>query len=139
MGNKKLIFHHIGIPVDKSVLGENKRYSELLKMYSEVVENDLGIRVEYHAFDEGCPLDKRIQTQKHVAFKVSDIEKELQGKEIVMPLYEPFAGYRCAIVVVNNVLIELIETRLSEKELWNDTDILKKGILYGNQDFLMKN
>ena len=49
-----------------------------------------------------------------------------------MPLYEPFSGYRCTIIQINNTLIELIETSLSEKELWDDEETLKNGILYAN-------
>lgn len=125
-------FHHIGIPVDKSKLSNKARYSEIFKMYSEEVKNPLGIKTEYHAFDSNSPLDILIQTQIHIAFKINDIEKKLIGQKIIMPLYEPFSGYRCTIIQINNTLIELIETSLSEKELWDDEETLKNGILYAN-------
>jgi hypothetical protein len=48
-----------------------------------------------------------------------------------MPLYEPFKGYRCAII---NVLIELVETSLLKRQLWNEDKILKNGILYKNEN-----
>ncbi|MDR0617255.1 MAG: hypothetical protein LBG23_00500 [Endomicrobium sp.] len=48
-----------------------------------------------------------------------------------MPLYEPLKGYRCAMILVNDVLIELGETSLSEKQIWNET--LNNGILYKNE------
>ncbi len=67
--------------------------------------------------------------ETHAAFKVNDIEAALQGKEIVMPLYQPFAGYRCAMVIINRQLIELIETTLSESEIWGD-GIFTDSILY---------
>ena len=127
-----LKFHHIGIPVDKSALTSQARYAAMFKMYSEEADNPLGIKTEYHAFDEGSSLDMRIQTQIHIAFKTDNIETALAGQEIVMPLYEPFSGYRCAVIQVNNVLIELIETSLSEEEVWDDEDTLKNGVLYGN-------
>ncbi len=125
-------FHHIGVPTDKSNLSKKARYSPLFKMYSEDAINDLGIHIEYHAFESGSPLDRRITREKHIAFKVDNIEDKLQGREILMPLYEPFKGYKCAMILVNDVLIELIETSLSEKEIWEDEEILKNGILYNN-------
>ena len=36
------------------------------------------------------------------------------------------------MILVNDVLIELIETSLSEKEIWEDEEILKNGVLYNN-------
>lgn len=126
-----LIFHHIGIPVKKSKLTNNCRYSPLFKMYSEEAQNDINIHIEYHAFDTDSPLDKRLQTLPHVAFKTNNIEKDLLNKEIVMPLYEPFKGYRCAAIEVNGMIIELIETVLTEDEIWNNPDIINNGVLYG--------
>lgn len=108
-----LIFHNIGIPVEKSKLTAKCRYSSLFKMYSEDVENDLDIRKEYHAFDTGSPLDTRLQNLPHIAFKTNNIEKDLLNKEIIMLLYEPFKGYCCAVIVLNGVVIELIETKLT--------------------------
>ena len=128
-----LIFHHIGIPVEKSKLTKNARYSSLFKMYSENVENDLNIRIEYHAFDPGSSLDKRLQTLPHIAFKTDNIEKDLLNKDIVMPLYEPFKGYRCAAIQLNGMIIELIETSLSEEKIWDDPNTINNGILYGNK------
>ena len=126
-----MIFHHIGVPVDKSKLSGKARYSPLFKMYYEDTANNLGIHIEYHAFEEGSSLDKRITEKEHIAFKVNNIEEKLRDKEILMPLYEPFKGYKCAMILVNEVLIELIETTLSEDEMWKNEEVLKNGVLYG--------
>lgn len=128
-----LQFHHIGVPVEKSALSENARFSPLFRMYSEEKENLLGIKIEYHAFEPDSSLDIRLQTRPHIAFKTDDIESALKNQEIVMPLYEPFKGYRCAAIELNGVLIELLETQFSEKQLWNEESILKNGILYGTK------
>lgn len=42
-------------------------------------------------------------------------------------------GYRCAMILVNDVLIELVETSLSEEQIWNDDETLNNGILYKNE------
>lgn len=129
--NFQMTFHHIGKPVPLENIKDNKdtKYSPLFDMYSLDMKNDLSLPIELHAFGENSSLDVRIQKEPHVAFKVNDIESALDGKEIVMPLYQPFAGYRCAMVIINKQLIELIETTLSESEIWGD-GIFKDSILY---------
>ena len=128
-----LQFHHIGIPVKKSEISEKARFSPLFKMYSEEKENFLGIKIEYHAFELDSPLDIRLRTRPHIAFKTNNIELALENQEIVMPLYEPFKGYRCAMIEVDGMLIELLETQFSEEQLWHDASILNNGILYGEK------
>ncbi len=127
-----LEFHHIGIPIDKSKLSEKARYSPLFKMYTEDSNNSMGIHIQYHAFDKESTLDKRIQSKMHVAFKTDNIKDMLKGKQVIMPLYEPFKNYKCAMILQSSIPIELIETSLSEEELWIDKDILNDGILYGD-------
>jgi hypothetical protein len=131
MDHLQITFHHIGKPVPLESIQGNKdtKYSPLFDMYSLDMINDLSIPIELHAFGENSSLDARIRKEPHVAFKVNDIEAALRGKEIVMPLYQPFAGYRCAMIVINGQLIELIETTLSESEIWGD-GIFKDSLLY---------
>lgn len=98
-------------------------------MYSLDIANGLAIPIELHAFGPKSSLDISIRTESHVAFKVSNIEVALEEQEIVMPLYCPFKDYRCAMIRINHQLIELIETNLTEKEIWG-TGIFNDSILY---------
>ncbi len=127
----QMTFHHIGkaVPLDEIKDNAHTKYSPLYDMYSLDTTNDLSVPIELHAFGPDCSLDRRIQTGTHVGFKVNDVKVALQGQEIVMPLYQPFAGYQTAMVVINGQLIELIETTLSESEIWGD-GIFKDSILY---------
>lgn len=136
MDPSKMIFHHIGKPVSLESIKDNKdvKYSPLFDMYSLNMKNDVSLPIEWHAFGNSSSLDSRIQTESHIAFKVNNIADALYGQKIVMPLYEPFAGYRCAIIQVNGVLIELIETSLPEEKIWHDEETLKNGVLYGSRE-----
>ncbi len=136
MEPSRMIFHHIGKPISLESIKDNKdvKYSPLFDMYSLNTQNGLSLPIEWHAFGTNSSLDRRIQTEPHIAFKVKDIAAALIGQEIVMPLYEPFSGYRCAIIQVNGVLIELIETSLSEEKIWHDEETLKNGVLYGGEE-----
>lgn len=124
-------FHHIGKPVSLTEIKENKntRYSPLFDMYTLDILNDLSLPIQLHAFGGSSILDKRIQTEAHVAFKVDDIQSALNGQEIIMPLYEPFNDYQCAMILMNGQPIELIQTALSEREIWGE-GIFKDSILY---------
>ncbi|MDU4960301.1 MAG: hypothetical protein E6X17_06525 [Sporomusaceae bacterium] len=127
----KMTFHHIGKPVPLARIKDNKdtKYSPLFDMYSLDMKNDLSIPIELHAFGANSCLDYRIQQETHIAFKVNNIAVALEEQQIIMPLYQPFADYRCAMVIINEQLVELIETALSESEIWG-TGIFKDSILY---------
>jgi hypothetical protein len=63
-------YHHMGIPTDKP-----KKVSDIaqpLKCILLMVINDF--RIQWHRFEEGCPLHPLLQTVPHVAFKVDSIE-----------------------------------------------------------------
>lgn len=128
---KTAVFHHIGKPVPFERLKDQAgvKYSPLFDMYSLDMKNDFGIPIELHAFGPKSSLHPKIQQEIHVAFKVKNIEEALKQQEIIMPLYQPFAGYKCAMIVLNEQLVELIETSLSENEIWGDA-IYKDSILY---------
>ena len=117
MKDSRLEFHHIGVPAGKVM--PNERYSSLYGMYtSDGANKDL--HIQFHRYDPDSILDKRIQNSTHIAFKTDDIEDYLKDKEIIMPLYEPFKGYKVAMVLLDGVPIEIIETTLSEEEIWHD-------------------
>lgn len=127
----KMTFHHIGkpVPIETIIDYPALKYSPLFDMYSVDLKNSLCIPVELHAFGKNSSLHPRIKQETHVAFKVNDITSALKDQEILMPLYQPFADYLCAIVNINGQLIELIETSLSESEIWGD-GIFKDSVLY---------
>jgi heme exporter protein D len=43
-----------------------------------------------------------------------------------MPLYEPFKCYKCVMISINNILLEIIETTLSKKEILHDEEKSKQ-------------
>lgn len=78
----------------------------------------MSIPIELYDLDLNFPVHNRILKEIHVAFKVADIKSAVEGYEVLMPIYQPFAGYKCAIVDIDGQLVELIETTLSEREIW---------------------
>lgn len=131
MGASSAVFHHIGrpVPVEEISGHPDMRYTALYDMYTLDLANDLSLHIQLHAFGPASTLHEDIQRLSHVAFKVEDIESVLVGKDILMPLYEPFAGFRCAMVRLNHQLIELVQTDLPEEAIWGG-EVLKGGVLY---------
>ncbi|AEE26844.1 helicase [Francisella hispaniensis] len=118
-------YHHIGIPVTEPRPGE--RYSPSMDMYTS--GGELPGRVQYHRFGPKCPLNKLIQTMPHIAYKVSDLDQAIKDKNILLEPYFPIQDFRVAIIEENGAIIELIQTDLSDEEVW-DKPNLKNSILY---------
>ncbi len=114
----------MGIPTTEKRLDE--RYSSSFKMYTTKGHNPF--RIQYHRFEEGCPLHPLIQTKVHVAFKVNDLAEAIKNQQVIMAPYEPFTGFKVAMIEVEGAPIELIETTLSEQEIWDDDH--KNSVIY---------
>ena len=108
-------FHHMGIPTD--VPRDGEKYSSKFKMYTTAGDNEF--RIQWHRFEEGCPLHPLIQSVPHVAFKVKSIDEAIKDKPVLLEPYEPFPGFRVAIVEIEGAPVEFIETSLSEDEIWS--------------------
>lgn len=122
---KALRFHHMGVPVTEPRPGE--RYSGPFDMYtSDGINGD--IHIQFHRFGPRCPLHPAIQNQVHIAFVTDDIKGYLEGKQVIMPLYEPFPGYRAAMILLDGCPVEIIETTLSEEGIWGKPHI--RTVLY---------
>jgi len=99
-------FHHIGIPTCKQMPGE--KYIDGLKMYVTGFDTS-PYGIEWMRFEEDSPIAKLIQTVPHIAFEVDDIEKALDGKEILTNAHTFSDGIRVAMIINNGAPIELLE------------------------------
>lgn len=107
-------FHHTGIPTGDQMPGE--RYSAAAGMYTR--DNGGAFAIQWHRFDADSPLHPLIRTLPHVAFTVDDLEAAIAGETVILGPYEPIDGYRVAMIDDHGVPVELIETRLSDAEIW---------------------
>ena len=107
-------FHHIGIPLaDDKTTGS---YSEKAGMYTE--DNPGKFRIQWHRFTPDSPLHPLLKTVPHVALKVSDLKAAIEGEEVILGPYEPIDGYFVAVINDSGAPVELIETTLSDEEIW---------------------
>ena len=111
-------YHHMGLPTTERRPDEH--YSSTFKMYTSGGEDPGGFRIQFHRFDPGSSLHPLIQSKPHVAFQVDELEKALDGEALLLGPYEPFAGFKVAIIEDDGVPVELIETRLSDEEVFGE-------------------
>ena len=111
-------YHHMGIPTSEQRLGEH--YSSTFRMYTSGGEDPGGFRIQFHRFDPGSSLHPMIQSTPHVAFQVDDLEAAVADEHLLLGPYEPFRGFRVAIIEEEGVPIELIETTLSDDEVFGE-------------------
>jgi hypothetical protein len=120
-------FHHLGIPTQAERLGE--RYSEVYGLYTSDDACRLA-RVQWHRFTPDSPLHPLVKEAPHPAFKVSDLDRAIAGKTVILGPYEPIAGYRVAMIVDGGVAVELIQTELSDAQIWAQAD--RSSMLYSD-------
>ncbi len=99
-------FHHIGIPTTQPRPGE-KHLPEFGMHVSGFERSPFG--VEWMRFDPESPLPRLVQTVAHVAFQVDDLEKELEGQELLIAPNSPSPGIRVAFIIHNGAPVEFLE------------------------------
>ena len=65
--------------------------------------------VEWMRFEPESPMSELIRTVPHVAFEVDDLERALDGKELIGEPSSPMAGVRVAMILHNGMPVELLE------------------------------
>jgi hypothetical protein len=99
-------YHHLGIPIDVPRRGEI--YLEQLGMYvSGFGTSPYG--VEWMRFEPGSPVSELVQSVPHIAFEVDDLDRALDGKELIGEPSSPMEGVRVAMILHNGMPVELLE------------------------------
>jgi hypothetical protein len=103
-----LKYHRVGIPT--SMKRENEVHLEDYKVFIVGYETS-PYGIEWMRFEAGCPLPELVKTVPHIAFEVEDLEKAIQGKEILIAPNSPSEGVRVAFIVDNGAPVEFIEIK----------------------------
>jgi len=99
-------YHHIGIPTDSPRDGEV--YLEKYRMYVSGFETS-PYGVEWMRFEEGSPISELVRTVPHIAFEVDDLDRALEGKELIGEPSTPMTGVKVAMILHNGMPVELLE------------------------------
>jgi hypothetical protein len=109
---------------------EGEIYSASAGMFTS--DNPGRFRIQWHRFSLDSPLPLLIRTVPHPAFKVADLRDAIEGEELLLGPYEPIDGYQVAVIRDGGVPVELIQTDLSNEEIW-DRAKAGQGSLYRNE------
>ena len=126
-------FHHTGIPTHE--IRDNELYSPQAGMYTS--DNPGKFKIQWHRFDADSPLHPLLRTLPHVAFAVSDLHAAIAGEEVILGPYEPIDDYWVAVINDAGVPVELIQTSLSDAELWARARA-GQGALYGKKKLFLR-
>ena len=119
------VFHHMGIPTTEPK--PNERYSPMFRMYTSD-SNCRSLRIQWHRFEPDSSLHPLIRAIPHAAFKVSDLDRAIVGYKVLLGPYEPIPDFRVAIIEDNGIPIELVQTTLTDEQLWGSAE--SDSILY---------
>lgn len=101
-------YHHMGIPTETPKPGEI--YLETLGMYvSGFATSPYG--VEWMRFEPGSPVAELVRNVPHIAFEVDNLDRAIEGKELIGEVSSPMAGVRVAMILHNSMPVELLEFR----------------------------
>jgi len=119
--------HHIGIPTTEVRPGE--RHAASVGMHT--TDDFSGpLPVQWHRFDTDSPLHPLLRQQPHVAYKVNDLAAAIEGHAVILGPYEPIDDYRVAVIDNAGMPIELIQTGLSDEEIWGRARSGRQSSLY---------
>jgi hypothetical protein len=101
-------YHHIGIPASFAMPGET--YLPEFKVYVSGF-NTSPFGIEWMRYEKDSPIAEKIKAVPHIAFEVTDIEKEIHREnfKIITPPNSPSDGCRVAMIEHNGAIIELIQ------------------------------
>ena len=106
ISKKGMRFHHIGVPTDE--VKPNEKYLKDLKFYvSGFDRSEYG--VEWMRFEEDSPVAEIIKNIPHLAFEVDDLEKAIEGKELIGDISSPSDGVEVAMIIENGFPVEFLE------------------------------
>ena len=102
-------FHHIGLLTDTEKPGE--MYFDMLKVWGTNPDDDPN-KIEWVRLAPGSPLaDTPVAKMPHVSWAVDDLDKELEGKEVVVGPLAVAKGIRIAYFMMDGALIEYLEIK----------------------------
>lgn len=98
-------YHHVGIPTTVKRTGEV--FLERYGMHVLGFENS-EYGVEWLRFEPGSTIPEIVQTVPHVAFVVDDLDRAIEGKEVLIEPNSPSPGVDVAFIVENGAPIEFL-------------------------------
>jgi hypothetical protein len=96
-------FDHIGIPTAEQHAGE-MYVAETKVWVTDPLRHPQ--RIEYLRFEPDSPVTEPLRNMPHVAFRVDDLERELEGAEVLLGPFHATATLRVVFVLQDHAIFE---------------------------------
>lgn len=97
---------HFGVPT--SVVKEGENYSADMKLFLTNYEESPN-RVEFLRFEADSQMPELLKTHAHIAYVVEDLEAEMEGKPVVLPITKLSDELTIAFIEEEGIAIELMK------------------------------
>jgi hypothetical protein len=109
-------FDHIGVVTTDKKPGE--RWVEATRVWV-TSPRDHPYNVEFLRFETDSPVTGPLRTEPHVAYRVADVEKAIEGHEVVLAPFDVGEGFvRVAFVDVGGALVEFMQYANPDETGW---------------------
>ncbi len=98
--------HHFGIPTKARQANETYLAGARLYVTDAAASPN---KIEWLRFEDGSPMPDLLKTSAHIAYKVDDLKKEMEGKEVLLAPFSPMPGVTVAFVIEEGAPIEFMQ------------------------------
>jgi hypothetical protein len=75
--------------------------------------------VEWLRFEPDTPVTGPLRTEPHVAYRVADVDRAIEGHEVLLAPFEVGGGFsRVAFVVVDGAIVEFMQYANPNEDGW---------------------
>ncbi|HID74914.1 MAG TPA: hypothetical protein EYP56_02840 [Planctomycetaceae bacterium] len=99
-------FHHVGVITDQPQPGEI--YVSETKVYV-TNPNQHPYRIEYLRFEPDSPVTGPVRQLPHMAFKVPELEPEMEGRQVLLGPFQAMENLRVVFVSIDGAVFEFME------------------------------
>ncbi|MBI4873151.1 MAG: hypothetical protein HY822_00815 [Acidobacteria bacterium] len=100
-------FDHVGVPTGQEQAGE--MYVAATKVWVTDPLRDAH-RIEYLRFEPDSPVRGPVRDLPHVAFRVDNLEREIEGAEILLGPFQATPTLRVVFVLRDGAVFEFMES-----------------------------
>ena len=104
-------FDHIGLTTTEKQ--PNEMYVESTKVW---VTNptESPTKVEYLRYEPDSPVTGPLRELPHVAFRVDDLDQEIEGEEVILGPFNPTEDLRVVFIFKDGLVYEFMESSVGE-------------------------
>jgi hypothetical protein len=109
-------FDHVGLVTEQQKPGES--WVEATRVWV-TSPRDHPYNVEWLRFEPDTPVTGPLRTEPHVAFRVDDVERAVEGHTVLAEPFDVGDGFvRVAFVEVDGAVVEFMQYRNPDETEW---------------------